>query len=123
MLNFLRTRPAQGQGAQMTPAEAIKGAQAGDVTVIDVRDVNEVSMTGKARGAIHIPLMMLRFQADPRHPDFHPDLDTSKPVAVYCASGARSQMATQMLRQMGFESVHNIGGLSHWSAAGGEIER
>ncbi len=123
MLNFMRTRPAQGQPAPINPAEAVAKARAGELTVIDVRDLNEVSMSGKAKGALHIPLMMLRFQADPRNPDFHPELDLEKPVALYCASGARSQMAGQMMAQLGFREVYNIGGLGHWQAAGGEIER
>lgn len=31
-------------------------------------------------------------------------------------------MAAQLLGQMGYNNVHNIGGLSHWQMAGGEIE-
>ncbi len=123
MLNFMRARPAPGQPTPIAPADAIARAAAGKLTVIDVRDINEVAQTGKARGALHIPLMMLRFQADPRNPDFHPDLDVDKPVALYCASGARSQMAGQQLAQMGFKEVYNIGGLGHWASAGGPIER
>ena len=124
MLNFMRTRPAGApQATQMSAADAIEASAKGEVVIVDVRDINEIMQSGKAKGAIHIPLMMLNFQADPRHPDFHEALDPQKPVAVYCASGARSQMAAQMLQQLGYTSVHNIGGLMHWAAAGGEIER
>jgi rhodanese-related sulfurtransferase len=123
MLNFMKTRPAAEKAARLTAADAITRAEAGELTVIDVRDINEVAQSGKAAGSLHIPLMMLRFQADPRNPDFHPDLDPSKPVALYCASGARSGMAAQMLQQLGYEAVHNIGGLRDWAAAGGKIER
>jgi rhodanese-related sulfurtransferase len=70
-----------------------------------------------------MPLMRLRDMADPRHPDFHDALKEQKPIAVYCASGARSHSAAQMLNQMGYDEVHNIGGLGHWAQAGGSIER
>jgi len=46
-----------------------------------------------------------------------------KPVALYCASGARSAMAAKTLRRFGHGDVHNIGGLAHWQRAGGQIER
>lgn len=106
----------------LSPAEAVQKAARGELTVIDVRDHNELAASGKAKGALHIPLSTLNFKADPRHPEFHPELDPGKPVAVYCASGARSQMATQVLKGLGFAEVHNIGGLLHWQSAGGEIE-
>ncbi len=44
-------------------------------------------------------------------------------VAVYCASGGRSQMAAQVLISLGYREVHNIGGLFDWQAAGGAISR
>jgi len=122
MLNFMKARPAADRPASLSAAEAVKLSAQGELTVIDVRDINEVSRSGKAVGALHIPLMMLRFQADPRNPDFHPKLNVDAPVAIYCASGARSQMATGMMKQLGFKTVHNIGGLGHWVSAGGKIE-
>ncbi|WP_246138033.1 rhodanese-like domain-containing protein [Maritimibacter fusiformis] len=121
MLNFMMGR--QATASKLSPQEAVELAKDGAITVVDVRDHNELSMTGKAEGAVHIPLAVIRMQADPRSPDFHPDLDTSKPVAIYCASGARSSMAAQVFRQMGFDEVHNIGGLGHWQMAGGSIVR
>lgn len=121
MLNFMMGR--QATASRMTPQDAVARAKAGEITVIDVRDHNELAMSGKAEGAVHIPLSVLQMLANPSSPDYHPALDTNKPVAVYCASGARSSMAAQMLEQHGFAEVHNIGGLGHWQMAGGAIER
>ena len=45
--------------------------------------------------------------------------DKSAPLYVYCLSGARSGMACQMLRQMGFSQVQNIGGIGGYR---GELE-
>jgi len=121
MLNFMMGRPATA--SRLSPQEAVVKAKNGEIIVVDVRDHNELAMTGKAEGAVHIPLSVIQMQANPSSPDFNPALDTNKPVAVYCASGARSSMATQVLQQYGFNEVHNIGGLGHWQMAGGAIER
>ncbi len=113
----------RARAAGMSPSEAIEGAEQGKVTVIDVREHGEVAATGKARGALHIPLMRLPHMADPRHPDFHEALKTGGSIAVYCATGARSSSAQSLLKQMGYGDVHNIGGLGHWVQAGGKLER
>lgn len=107
---------------KLSPQDAISGAKDGLVTVIDVREHGEVAASGKAAGALHIPLVRLRDMADPRHPDFHKTLNTDGKIAVYCASGARSMSATRTLRQLGYGDVHNIGGLGHWVQAGGTLE-
>lgn len=112
----------QARGSGLTPQEAVAGVKDGSVIVIDVRDHGELAMSGKAKGALHIPLMRLRDMADPRHPDFCKALSTDAKIAVYCASGARSNAAASMLKQLGYTDVHNIGGLSHWAQAGGAVE-
>ncbi|WP_255552317.1 rhodanese-like domain-containing protein [Maritimibacter dapengensis] len=121
MFNMLRSG-GQPRTPGMTAKDAVEKAATGDVVVVDVRDAGELAMSGKAKGAVHIPLAVIRMQADPSSPDFNPALDQSKPIAVYCASGARSSMAAQVFQNFGFE-VSNIGGLGHWQMAGGEIER
>ncbi len=116
---FLRQKPRAGLSAQ----QAVEGAKEGNITVIDVRDRMELASSGIAEGAIHLPLMRLRDMADPRHPDFNPALKTGGTIAVYCATGARSHSAASMLRRLGYEDVHNIGGLSHWMRAGGKVTK
>ncbi|TMV08835.1 sulfurtransferase [Ruegeria sediminis] len=102
--------------------DAIEGIGTGTVTVIDVRDHAEVRSTGKATGALHIPLARLQDMANPSHPDFHDGLRTERSIAVYCASGGRSMAGKQILRKLGYRDVHNIGGLGHWVKAGGKVE-
>jgi rhodanese-related sulfurtransferase len=109
-------------GNKLSPKDAVEGARDGAITVIDVREHGEVAMSGKAAGALHIPLVRLRDMADPRHPDYNRKLDQESRIAVYCASGARSFSAARLLRQLGYGDVHNIGGLGHWVRAGGAIE-
>ena len=108
--------------SKLSPQEAVQGVRDGSITVIDVREHGEVKMSGKASGALHIPLVRLRDMADPRHPDFVKKLDPETKIAVYCASGARSFSAARMLRQLGYDDVHNIGGLGQWVQAGGALE-
>jgi rhodanese-related sulfurtransferase len=120
-MNMPFGRPAAAQG--IAPADAVAKVNNNEAIIIDVRDINELMSSGTAKGALHIPLMMFQVKADPRHPEFHPELDTDKPVIVYCASGARSGMAAQMLVANGFKEVYNLGGLMHWHHGGGEIVR
>lgn len=121
MLSFLR--PGASSVARITAREAIARAATGDLIVIDVRDGSEVAASGKAKGALHVPLAALRMRCDPNSPECLAELSLDTPVALYCASGARSQMAAQMLAQMGYGQVYNIGGLHDWHAAGGAITR
>jgi len=86
-----------------------------------VRNADEVARSGKARGAINIPLMLLSMQADPRSPECRKELSAGAPIAVYCASGGRSGSAVALLKRMGHAEAHNIGGLGDWVAAGGKL--
>lgn len=45
--------------------------------------------------------------------------DKSKPVFVYCKSGARSQKAAEKLEELGFTTIYQLGGgIMKWDAAG-----
>lgn len=105
----------------MTAAEAVTRHAAGDIVLIDIRDPSELRH-GKARGALNIPTANLWKYADPRSTTCQPELKQGKPIAVYCASGARSAEAKQKLQRLGHEQVHNIGGLVHWRRAGGAVD-
>lgn len=121
MFGFMR--PKGPQAGQITVADAVARQAKGEMVVIDVRDISEVRATGTAAGGKHIPLMLLQAKADPRHPDHDGDLATDRPVALFCASGARSGMAADMMRRMGYAEVYNLGGFFDWQAGGGKIRR
>jgi len=70
--------------------------------LIDVRSAIEFSQ-GALKGAINMPVE--RFQ------QLMDSIDNSKPVLLYCRSGARSGAVKNYLDQLGFNQVHNIGGL------------
>ena len=102
--------------------DVIKAAASGAVTVIDVREANEVQASGQAKGALHIPLATLAMKADPKSPDYDARIAQGKPIAVYCAVGGRAGMAASTLGRMGYDTM-NIGGFSDWAAAGGPVSR
>ncbi len=102
--------------------DIINAAASGAVTVIDVRESGEVSASGQAKGALHIPLALLAMKADPNSPDCDPRIVKGKPVAIYCAAGGRAGVAAQTLQRFGYESM-NIGGFGDWVGAGGPISR
>lgn len=53
-----------------------------------------------------------------------PELDKSKPVLLYCASGRRSAAAGAYLREQGFTDVVDLsGGIGAWREAGKPTER
>ncbi len=104
--------PWTGGARLEVPEFRAASAQPGTV-VLDVRTPEEF-----AQG--HLPGAVL---ADVNAPDFAAKvaaLDPSRPYAVYCRSGNRSQVAVDALRQAGFSQVVDLtGGILAWTAAGG----
>lgn len=47
-------------------------------------------------------------------------LDKSKTYYLYCASGNRSGKAAEIMKENGFENVHNLGGYNDLVEAGFE---
>lgn len=101
--------------------QAIELAAQGKIALLDVREAGELSASGTAKGAIHIPLGLLPLKADPAAPDYDRRL-AGKPVAVFCAAGARAGRAVALLERFGHEAV-NIGGFGDWCGCGGPVQR
>jgi phage shock protein E len=74
--------------------------------IVDVRTPTEFS-GGHYEGAINIPLSELTAQLDQL------GTDKSRPVILYCHSGARSVSAKRTLEQAGFTDVLSAGSLHH----------
>ena len=119
MLNFFKPSPPAG----MTLKDAITMAAEGKLTLIDVRELAELKGSGKAKGALHIPLAMVPLKADLTSAECPTGMTCDGPIAVYCASGGRSGMAAGALRKLGYTNVHNIGGFGDWVASGGPAEK
>ncbi|MFQ5975155.1 MAG: rhodanese-like domain-containing protein [Candidatus Hydrothermarchaeales archaeon] len=83
-----------------------------DFVLLDVRTKAEYE-GARLEGAVNIPLhkIMRRYE----------ELDKDKVIIVYCHSGRRSAIATQMLQNLGFEKVYNMeGGIISWEKEFGE---
>jgi hydroxyacylglutathione hydrolase len=101
------------QVRQMSVHELQKAAP--ELQVLDVRSTREWK-GGHVPGARHIFLGELSRRAG--------ELDKSRPVAVYCATGYRASTAASILKQEGFTDVSNMPGSWHaWKEAGYTVER
>ena len=69
--------------------------------LLDVRDPDEFA-AGHAPGARNLPLNALRSRLS--------ELTKERPLAVYCAVGARGHNAVRLLRQHGFDAANLSGG-------------
>ncbi len=97
---------------QVGPQEAVMLFNHQDALVLDVREDSEYR-DGHIPKARHIPLRQLK--------EHLKDLEKRKdrPIVAVCRSGNRSAHACRMLRQAGFEKVHNLaGGMLAWEQAG-----
>src|SRR6266446_9332215 len=98
-------------------AVAARRMQGDEMVLLDVREKEEVR-AGYIEGAITIPRGFLEFQAAAHLPQTEAD------IVVYCASGARSLLAAQVLRAMGYTHVASMtGGITRWQAAGYPVVR
>lgn len=85
------------------------------VQILDVRTQSEHS-EGHIAGSIQLALQSLASHLD--------KLDPSKPVAIHCAGGTRSAIASSVLRANGFTNVTNVtGGFGAWAKAGLPVEK
>ena len=124
MFNFLRSGGSGGARVErMAARDAVAKVAAGEMLLIDVREGMELRMTGRAQGALHIPLAALRMKCDPASPECLKEFKSGRSIGIYCASGARSSGAGQMLLKLGHSAVYNLGSLHEWQAAGGKVLR
>ena len=114
-------------GPRLDPVEVVRQVTAGEALLVDVREEDEVRFGGKAKGSLNLPLSRLHLSADPNSGHFDKRLAKARkagqPIYLYCASGARSGRAAGLMRNHGFEQVHNLGNLHSWHAAGGAVVR
>jgi rhodanese-related sulfurtransferase len=87
---------------------------AGGARLVDVRTPREYA-AGHLPGATNVPLDALERRAEELGP-------RTRPLVVYCESGARSAHAQRLLRRHGFGSVRNLGSWRAWPADSGRIE-
>ena len=112
-------KEAKEQIENLTPQQVQEELSKGNVTLIDIRESEELKQTGKIGGSVHAPRGMLEFYADSSLAYHKPEFDKNKRLILHCASGGRSALAAATLKQMGYEKVaHMEGGLKAWKESG-----
>jgi rhodanese-related sulfurtransferase len=112
-------KEAKHEIENLTPQQVNEELVNGNVTLIDIREAEELIQNGKIAGSVHAPRGMLEFYADPSLPYHKPAFNKSKRIILQCASGGRSALAVKALKQMGYENVaHLDGGIKAWKEAG-----
>lgn len=92
-------------GPVVSAQEAFARAQAGQLTIVDIRTPEEWRQTGIGQGVLRM---------DMRNPDFVPQLlaqlggDKSASLALICRTGNRSAKMQRRLLAEGFSGVINI---------------
>jgi rhodanese-related sulfurtransferase len=86
-----------------------------DVVFVDVRTPGEYA-AGHVAGARLIP----HHEMERRWKELRDQ--RKKRILVYCRTGSRSRVATQVLRSKGFDRAENAGGMGGLRRAGVEIE-
>jgi rhodanese-related sulfurtransferase len=108
----------------LAPDQVAAEMAAGNVLLVDLREPNERVEHGLIPGAVHTPRGMLEFYADPTSPYHRAEFDPSRRVILHCASGGRSALAADSLRQLGYTNVaHLDGGFKAWKERGCPVER
>lgn len=103
----------------LSPNQVGEELSGGNVTLIDIRESEELKQNGRIAGSIHAPRGMLEFYADPSLPYHKPEFDKNKRIILHCASGGRSALAVATLKQMGYENIaHLDGGIKAWKDSG-----
>ena len=96
---------------KMTPLywRELQQTDLSEVTLIDVRTADEYS-AGHLDGAVNIPVDDIRERAG--------EIPADKPVYLYCGVGLRGYLASNILKENGFNDVRNlIGGLRTYNSA------
>lgn len=106
MFDFLKPKPAAYQN--LSPEQFAAALRQPEALLLDVRRPEEFA-GGHLPGALNVEVTA---------PDFAQRvaaLDHSRPVYVYCRSGARSASAARQLSGAGFPAVaHLVGGVLDW---------
>ena len=104
------------QSTRLDPASFEARLNEPDVQLVDARTPGEYA-AGHLTGATNLDWNGGRLQATVDQ------LDKTRPVLVYCASGRRSAEAREFLIEQGFNDVVDLqGGINAWAGAGKAIE-
>lgn len=79
-----------------------------DILILDVRTEEEYK-EGHLKGAVLIPVTELAERATAEL------ADKNQTILVYCRSGNRSRQASELLVDLGYTNIFDMGGLNAWN--------
>jgi len=82
-----------------------------DFVILDVRTPGEYN-SGHIENAVNVDYKSANFKDEVNK------LDKNKTYAVYCHSGRRAAASADIMEQLGFKSIYEIGGVEQWQEAG-----
>lgn len=106
----LKSTADSGKAAfsNITPEEAKKRLDSEKgIILLDVRTKEEYD-AGHIKNSMLIPVDVLKDQAEEKLKD------KEAVIFVYCRSGNRSTTASQILADLGYKKVYNLGGIINW---------
>jgi sulfur-carrier protein adenylyltransferase/sulfurtransferase len=109
---FCGAEEGLGEGVEISPKALKELIESGrDVVVLDVREPFEYEIAHLGNAKL-IPLGQLAAHVN--------ELDTARPMVVYCHTGQRSAKAVRLLNGLGFKKAKNLkGGIKAW---GNEVD-
>ena len=115
---------SQDSGPALAAPDAHTQAQAGQLTLVDIRRPDEWRQTGVAQGALRINMAHPQGTAGFVRQVEAEVGDKNAPIGLICRTGNRSTQMQQALAQAGFTQVYNIKeGMVGSSAGPGWIKR
>ncbi len=79
-----------------------------ELIIIDVRNTQELNR-GKIENSVNVPLDNFENEIENKVPDKNSE------VYLYCLSGARSEIAAQIMDNLGYKNVNNLNsGMLAW---------
>ena len=108
-------REAKARIPEVSAADGMRQQREPGTVIIDCREPNETAL-GTIAGSVVIPRGVLE-------QNIERVASRERKVIIYCASGNRSALAADVLREMGYQDVASLaGGFRAWVAAGGDVE-
>lgn len=78
-----------------------------DFILLDVRTKEEFR-EGHIEGAINIPVQVLAYEAE------NELLEKDQVIVLYCRSGVRTITAAEILKELDYTEVYDMGGILSW---------
>ena len=104
------TNERNGGYATISEDEAVAMMSENSATLVDVRTAREYA-DGHIPGAINIPVETIGSVK----PAGLQGVDENASIIVYCRTGVRSEHASNMLLNLGYQHVFDLGGIVDWN--------